>query len=218
MLCEGIITHSIPPWNSPILVVPKKADASGKQKWRMVVDYRNLNQVTIGDNFPLPLIAGIVDSLGSAKFFSTLDCAMGYYQIPLNPEDQPKIAFSTHKGNFHYLRMPMGLNGAPATFQRLMNYIMSGIQGVRALTYLDDIIVYGRTVQEHNDRLVEVFDRLREHNLKLHVDKCEFFRGRVNYLGYVISKEGLLPGETKVSAVRKFPTPQTRKQVKVFLD
>ena len=217
MLREGIITHSMSPWNSPILMVPKKTDASGKQNWRMVVDYRNLNQVTIGDSFPLPLITDIVDSLGSAKFFSTLDCAMGYYQIPLNPDSQSKTAFSTHKSHFHFLRMPMGLKGAPATFQRLMNYIMSGIQGVRALIYLDDIIVYGRTVQEHNDGLVEVFDRLREHNLKLQIDKCEFLRDSVNYLGYVISKEGLLPDETKVSAVRNFPTPQTQKQVKGFL-
>lgn len=217
MLREGIITHSMSPWNSPIIMVPKKMDASGKQKWRMVVDYRNLNQVTIGDSFPLPLITDIVDSLGSAKFFSTLDCAMGYYQIPLNPEDQPKTAFSTHRGHFHYRRMPMGLKGAPATFQRLMNYIMSGIQGVRALIYLDDIIVYGTTAQEHNDRLTEVFDRLRQHHLKLHVDKCEFLRDCVTYLGYVISKDGLLPDETKVVAVRNFPTPQTRKELKGFL-
>jgi hypothetical protein len=113
--------------------------------------------------------------------------------------------------------MPMGLKGSPVTFQRLINHVMSGIQGARALTYLDDIIVYGRTVQEHNDRLIEVFNRLREHNLKLHIDKCEFLRDRVVYLGYVISRDGLLPDESKVSAVRDFPMPQTRKQVKGFL-
>jgi hypothetical protein len=130
---------------------------------------------------------------------------MWCHQIRLKPQHQPKTAFSTPKGHFEYKRMPMGLKGPPATFQRLVNQVMSGMQGVRVLTYLHDIIVYGRDLQEHNERLVEIFDKLREHTTKLHLDKCEFLRDQVDYLGHVITKDGVKPDEAKVSAVKNFP-------------
>jgi len=109
MLKDDIIQPSTSPWNSPILVIPKKVDASGKQKWRIVVDFRRLNEATIGDNFPIPLISEILDTLGNSKYFSTIDCASGFLQIPVKLEDRPKTAFSAAYGHYEYKRMPMGL-------------------------------------------------------------------------------------------------------------
>jgi hypothetical protein len=108
MLSDGIIVPSTSPWNSPILVVPKTADASGKRKWRIPVDFRKLNDVTIGDSFPIPVISEILEALGKSKYFSTIDCASGFLQVPVRVEDQAKTAFSTREGHFQYKRMPFG--------------------------------------------------------------------------------------------------------------
>jgi len=140
MLSDGVIQHSSGPWNSPMLVVPKKLDSSGK-KWRVVLDFRKLNDVTVGDSFPIPVISDILDSLGKSKYFSTVDCASGFWQIPVRIENRPKTAFSMEYGHFEYKSMPFGLKGAPATFQRLMSIALSGMQGLKCLVYLDDIIV-----------------------------------------------------------------------------
>jgi hypothetical protein len=117
MLEDKIIQHSHSPWNFPILIVPKKLDASGRRKWRICVDFRKLNEVTVGDSFPLPNIQEILDKLGRARYFSALDCASGYHQVPLTEEDRVKTAFSTATGHYEYLRMPFGLKSAPSTFQ-----------------------------------------------------------------------------------------------------
>jgi hypothetical protein len=117
MLSDGIIQPSNSPWNSPILVIPKKADASRKQKWRIVVDFRKLNEVTFGDSFPLPVISEIPDTLGKSKYFSTIDCASGFLQVPVKTEDQAKTAFSTRQGHFQYRRMPFGFKGALPPFR-----------------------------------------------------------------------------------------------------
>jgi hypothetical protein len=217
MISDKIIRHSTSPWNSPIILVKKKEDASGKQKWRLVVDFRKLNEVTVGDSFPLPLITEILDSLGKARYFTTADLASGFHQVPLREEDRQKTAFSTPDGHFEYCTMPMGICSAPATFQRLMTKVLSGLTGVKALIYLDDIVVWGITLREHNDRLIEVFDRLRIHSLKLQPDKCEFLRKEVCYLGHKITPQGIEPDESKVAAVREFPVPNNVKQLKAFL-
>jgi hypothetical protein len=154
MLRDGIIVLSNSPWNSPILVIPKKENASGKKKWRIVVDLRKLNNDMIGDNFPIPVILEILDALGKSKYFSTIDCASGFLQVPVKYEDQAKSAFSTREG---HKRMPFGLKKAPATFQRLMTTVLSGIQGIRCLVYLDDVIVFGENLEVHNERLREFF-------------------------------------------------------------
>ena len=116
MLADGAIQHSTSSWNSPILIVPKKTDASGKIKWRLVVDFRKLNDVTIGDYFPIPLNSEVLNSLGNSKYFSTVDFASGFWQNPVRTEDRPKTAFSTNCGHFYYKSMPFGLKGSPATF------------------------------------------------------------------------------------------------------
>ena len=156
--------------------------SSSKTKWRVVVDFRKLNDVTVGDSFPIPVISDVLDSLGKSKYFSTVDCASGFWQIPVRTEDRPETAFSTEYGHFEYKSMPFGLKGAPATFQLLMSTVLSGMQDLKCLVYLDGIIVYGETLQIHNDKLRGVFARLRMHNLKLQPDKCEFLRKEITYL------------------------------------
>jgi len=160
MLKDDIIQPSTSPWNSPILVIPKKVDAAGKQKWRIVVDFRRVNEATIGDNFPIPLISEILDTLGNSKYFSTIDCASGFLQIPVKLEDRPKTAFSAAYGHYEYKRMPMGLKCAPSTFQRLMSTVLSGMQELKSLVYLDDIIILGEHLKVHNERLRDVLARL----------------------------------------------------------
>ncbi|KMQ87661.1 enzymatic polyprotein endonuclease reverse [Lasius niger] len=183
MLKDEIIRKSASQWNAPLLVVPKKPDASGKPRLRVVIDFRRLNNLTIGDSFPLPNITDILDQLGNAKYFTTLDLASGYHQIPMPEHDKKKTAFSTPYGHYEFNRMPFGLRNAPATFQRLMNSVLTGMQGLRCLVYLDDIVIYGFSLEDHNKRLTEVLRRLRENNLKLQPEKCEFLRkeaGRAN--------------------------------------
>jgi len=160
-----IIRTSVSQWNAPLLVVSKKADASGKPKLRVVVDFRKLNNISIGDSFPLPNITEILDQLGSAKYFITLDLASGYHQIPMVEPDKGKTAFSTPYGHYEFNRMPFGLKNAPATFQRLMNSVLTGMQRLKRLVYLDDIVIYRTSLEDHNKKLEEVLQRLRENKL-----------------------------------------------------
>jgi hypothetical protein len=162
MLEDKVIQPSQISWNFPIIIVPKKQDASGKRKWRICVDFRKLNDVTVGDSFPLPNIQDILDKLGRATYFSALDCASGYWQVPLLEEYRVKTAFSTATGHYEYLRMPFGLKSAPSTFQRLMNRVFLGLLGTRCFVYLDGLILFGESLQEHNERLIEVLERLRQ--------------------------------------------------------
>ncbi|KMQ85186.1 enzymatic polyprotein endonuclease reverse, partial [Lasius niger] len=217
MLEDGIIRKSASQWNAPLLVVPKKPDASGKPRLRVVIDFRRLNNLTIGDSFPLPNITDILDQLGNAKYFTTLDLASGYHQIPMAEHDKKKTAFSTPYGHYEFNRMPFGLRNAPATFQRLMNSVLIGMQGLRCLVYLDDIVIYGSSLEDHNKRLTEVLRRLRENNLKLQPEKCEFLRKEVIYLGHIISENGIMPDPSKLTAVKNFPIPKKVKDIQAFI-
>jgi hypothetical protein len=217
MLEDEIIQSSNSPWNFPILIVPKKIDASGKRKWGMCVDFRKLNDITVGDSFPLPNIQDILDKLGRAKYFSAIDCACGYWQVPLAEEDRIKTAFSMPTGHYEYLRMPFGLKSAPSTFQRLMNKVLMGLLGTRCFVYLDDVIIFGESFSEHNARLREVFDKLRQYNLKIEPDKCEFLKTELSYLGHVVTREGVKCDPEKVKAIKEFPIPKNFTDVKSFL-
>ena len=213
----GIITESSSPWNSPLLIVPKKADATGEKRWRLVIDYRKVNEKTVGDAYPLPDVTEILDQLGQSKYFSCIDMVMGYHQIEVAEQDRAKTAFSTKEGHWEYKRLPFGLKTAPATFQRMMNVVLSGLTGSRCFVFLDDIVVYARSLAEHDSKLREVFDRIRENNLKLKPEKCEFLRKEVSYLGHVISEDGVLPDRTKTRTIEEYPTPQNVKQLRSFL-
>ena len=217
MLEEQIIRPSTSPWSAPVWVVPKKADASGKQKWRVVIDYRKLNEVTDDDKYPLPNISDILDQLGKCEYFSTIDLASGFHQIEIDPKDIPKTAFTVENGHYEFIRMPFGLKNAPATFQRVIESVLLGLLNERCLVYIDDIIVYSATIQEHISRLKEVFKRLRKSNLKIQPDKCEFLRKEVAYLGHLITEKGVKPNPAKVECIQNFPEPKNQKDVKSFL-
>ena len=216
LLEEGVIVESNSPWCSPILVVPKRAGADGEQQWRLVVDFRRLNEKTIGDAHPLPDITEILDQLGQAKYFTCLDMVMGYHQIELEEGEGPKTAFSTKQGHWEYRKLPFGLKTAPATFQRLMNSVLSGLTGTRCFSYLDDIVLYGKSLADHNIKLRAVLDRLRTYRLKLKPEKCQFLRKEVNYLGHRITEDGVKPDPQKVTAIESYPTPTSVKELKTF--
>lgn len=217
MLEQGIIRNSNSPYSAPIWIVPKKMDASGNQKFRLVVDYRKLNEITIADKFPIPNIDDILDKLGHAKYFTTLDLAKGFHQIEINHDDIPKTAFSTSSGHYEWLRMPFGLCNAPATFQRLMNTILAKYVGKICFVYLDDIIIFSSSLQEHIDSLRKIFKTLRDANLKVQLDKCEFLKHETEYLGHIISDKGVQPNPKKIEAVKMFPIPKTQHQIRQFL-
>lgn len=214
---DNIIAPSRSPWNAPLLVVPKKADKDGIVKYRVCVDFRKLNQISVGDAYPLPNIIDILDQLGKSKYYTTLDLAQGYHQVRMHPEHTEKTAFSTDRGHFEFLRVPFGLKGAPATFQRLMNAVLAGLTGLKAFVYLDDIIIYALSIADHSEKLKAVFERLRTFNLKLQPSKCAFMRKEVNYLGHVITDQGVKPNPQKIKCVTEFPIPTNEKEVKSFL-
>ena len=217
MLNEKIIFPSKSPWNFPLIVVPKKPDADGNKRYRIAIDFRALNKKTIPDVFPLPNISDILENLGKSKVFSTLDLANGFHQLLIDPKDRDKCSFSTPFGKYSFARMPFGLSNAPATFQRLMNTVLSGLQGIKCFVYMDDIVIYGKNLQDHNNKLKEVFIKLREHNLKLQPIKCNFLRKELIYLGHIINENGIFPDPEKIKDVQKFPIPKTPKNIKQFL-
>ncbi|XP_025161592.1 uncharacterized protein LOC112590101, partial [Harpegnathos saltator] len=217
LLANSIIRPSQSPYNTPIWIVPKKTDQLGNKRWRMVLDFRLLNDKTIGDAYPLPNIIDILDQLGGAQYFSVFDLASGFHQIEMDPRDRHKTAFTTSFGHYEFNRMPFGSKNAPATFQRLMDIVLSGIQGQEAFVYLDDIVVYASSLEEHKHKFEKLMQRLKEANLKLQPDKCQFLRREVNYLGHVIRNGGVKPDPKKLEAVHEFPIPKTPNNIKQFL-
>lgn len=217
MLEDGIIRHSQSPWSSPIWIVPKKADASGQKKWRIVVDYRKVNEKTLNDRYPLPNIEDLLDKLGKCNYFTTLDLASGFHQIEMHQDSIQKTAFNVENGHYEYLRMPFGLKNAPATFQRVMDHVLKDIQNKICLVYMDDIIIFSTSLQEHISNLKQVFQRLSDAKLKIQLDKSEFLRQNVEFLGHIITPSGIKPNPKKIEAISKFPIPKTTREIKSFL-
>lgn len=216
MLQENIIEPSISSYNSPILLVPKKSDDNSK-KWRLVIDFRQLNKKILADKFPLPRIDSILDQLGRAKYFSTLDLLSGFHQIPLEDNSRRFTAFSTQSGHYQFTRLPFGLNISPNSFQRMMTIAMAGLTPEHAFVYIDDIIVVGCSIQHHLQNLTKVFDRIRKYNLKLNLKKCKFFNTEVTYLGHRITDKGILPDSSKYSTISNYPTPNNSDEVRRFV-
>lgn len=217
MLRQGIIRPSVSPWNAPVLCIPKKQDLNGNKRYRIVVDFRALNTITKGAVFPIPLINEILDNIGDSSYFTSIDLKSGFYQVPIHAKDAEKTAFSTPKGHYEFTRMPMGLKNSPSTFQKLMTTVMYGIGEVNAFVYLDDIIVFGRSITEHNDHLKRVLEALRVHNLKIEPNKCQFLRKEIQYLGHTITKDGVKPTNANIKAVHSLSQPKSVKDVRSFL-
>ncbi|XP_076848812.1 uncharacterized protein LOC143496528 [Brachyhypopomus gauderio] len=212
LLESQVIQESCSPYASPIVLVKKK-DGS----LRMCVDYRQLNNKTRKDAFPLPRIEETLDALSGAQWFSTMDLASGYNQIPVNEADRPKTAFCTPFGLFQFNRMPFGLCNAPSTFQRLMERMFGDQNCQSLLLYLDDIIVFSSDLDQHLSRLELVLNRLGQAGLKAKLEKCCFFRRQVRYLGHLVSDKGVSTDPEKVSAVANWPRPTSVSELRSFL-
>jgi transposase InsO family protein len=212
MIDSGVIEPSSSPWASPVVLVKKKDGTA-----RYCIDYRKLNAVTKKDSYPLPRIDDSLDALGKAKYFSTLDLASGYWQIGMTDEAKEKSAFCSTSGLFQFKVMPFGLTNAPATFQRLMERVLAGLQWRICLVYIDDIIIFSETVEEHLKQLACVLERLQLAGLKLKPQKCFLLRKRVAYLGHIVSSQGIEPDPKKISAVKDWKAPTTVTEARSFL-
>jgi len=211
MLKMGIITHSDSPWASPIVIVPKPDGSI-----RLSVDYRRVNSLTVLDPFPLPRVEVLVDKLGRANYLTKVEMTRGYWQVPLDDTSMPVSAFVTPTGHFHWRCMPFGLRNAPATFSRLVTILLKGLEYCSG-AYIDDIIIFSNTWEEHLKHLNLVFNRVREAGLTLNLKKCVFATGEVDYLGHHVGLGKVQPTEKKVEVLINFPRPTTRKQLQSFL-
>ena len=209
-LKHGIIQHSASPWLSPLLLVKKKGG-----EWRICVDYRKINAITNKDNYPLPLIDEMFDKLGKATIFSTIDLQTGYMNIEVEENSRPITAFSTEKGLFEFIKMPFGLTGAPATFQRSMNLMLIDLE--HAMVYIDDIIVFSENFETHLEDVEKVFKRIKMSGFKVKPPKCEWGKTKVKYVGHIISQNGIEPDPEIINKVKDCKPPNSIKQLQSFL-
>ena len=212
MIQKGVVVPAISPWASPVVLV-SKPDGS----LRFCVDYRKLNMITERDSHPLPHINDTLLNLSDAKWFTSIDLQSGFWQIPVHNDDIPKTAFVTRTGLYVFLRMPFGLRNAPATFQRALNILLSGLNYKNCLVYIDDILIYSKDFDQHLIDLHEIFSRLESVNLKARLEKCSFAQSTIKFLGHTISSTGIKPNPDKIAAIRDFPTPHDVRSVRSFV-
>ena len=185
MLQANIIRPSNSPWTSPIVVVDKKDGSK-----RFCVDYRELNKRTTLSSLPLLKIDDLLASLGKAKYFTCLDLKSGYWQVAADEKDKEKTAFTSHRGLYKYNMMPFGLQNAPSTFQRLMSTVVRDMSHF-SVAYLDDVIIFSPSIEEHLKHINLVFDQLRKYNLKIKISKCKFMQSQTQYLGFIVVNRGI---------------------------
>jgi transposase InsO family protein len=211
-LASGLIRPSTSPASSPCFFVKKKDNSL-----RLCVDYRKLNDITVKNRYPLPLISDLIRSLHSAKHFSALDLRNGYHLIRIKEGDEHKTAFNTKFGLFEYLVMPFGLANAPSIFQAMMNNIFAEALNKFVVIYLDDILIFSNTPEEHDQHIRYVLDKLQQNNLFCKPEKCSFFQSSVAYLGFTISEEGVFMNADKITAITSWPAPTSLKDLQSFL-
>jgi hypothetical protein len=209
LLQSGFITHSKSPFASPVLLVKKKDGT-----WRLCLDYRKLNALTIKNRFPMPIIEEILDELAGTKYFTKLDMKSGYHQVRMDPADEYKTAFKTHQGHYQYKVMPFGLTNAPATFQCLMNHILQPYLRKCVLVFLDGILIYSPTLDDHLVHLQEVFELLRQNQLYLKESKCSFAQQSISYLGHII---WVSTDPRKIQDMQNWPVPTSVTELRGFL-
>lgn len=209
MLDHGIIRHSSSPWSSPFFLIKKKNGT-----YRFVVDYRRVNQQTVKDCFPLPLIDELLVNLSGNQYFTTLDLSSGYWQVELDEESKEKTAFQANGQFYEFNVMPFGLCNAPATFQRLMQTILGDLN---LLPYIDDVIISSKDFSDHLKSIRSVLTRFREHKLKLNASKCHFGEPAIVYLGHYVSADGIRADPSKVEKLRSIAKPSSKRETEVLL-
>ncbi|WVZ93179.1 hypothetical protein U9M48_039181 [Paspalum notatum var. saurae] len=212
LLNQGWIVHSNSPFASPVLLVQKKDGT-----WRMCVDYRRLNALTIKNRFPIPVVEEILDELAGTTHFTKLDLTAGYHQVRMAPQDEHKTAFKTHHGHYQFKVMPFGLTNAPATFQCIMNDILSPFLRKFVLVFMDDILVYSSSFTDHVQHLRAVLLQLKKHQFYLKPTKCSFAQSQIEYLGHIISADGVATDPAKTAIMQQWPTPTTITELRAFL-
>ena len=212
MLASQMIRPSLSPYSSPVIMVKKKDGT-----WRLCVDYRQLNSNTVKNKYPIPIIEDLLDELFGAQILSKIDLRSGYHQIRMKAEDIHKTTFSTHLGHFEYVVMPFGLTNALATFQSLMNSILAQHLRKFALVFFDDILIYSSTMTDHVTHLRSVLEVLRGNKLYAKMSKCSFAQSEIEYLGHIISKDGVATDPHKLSIIKQWPSPTTITQLRAFL-
>lgn len=213
LLKAGIISESDSPYASPVVIVAKPHST----ETRMCIDFRKLNSITIRSTFPLPVIDDVLATLGKAKFFTTLDLKSAYFQCSVKEEDRPKTAFTTYRGHYQFNKVPFGLKNSATIFQRLITTALKDLINVCCWSYIDDVIVYSDTFENHLKHLQQVFDRLDRAKLKMRPSKCHFLKSEIFYLGHRISSQGIKPDPRKVSVIENMSKPTTVKQVRRFI-
>src|ERR1043165_2958402 len=212
MLRDKIIQKSQGPWASPIVIVDKKDGSK-----RFCVDYRKINAITKTDAHPLPRIDDMLEQFREASWFSSIDLASGYWQIEMDEKDKEKTAFTCHIGLFEFNVMPFGLKNAPPTFQRMMNEILREWLDDFVVVYIDDIMIYSKTFEEHLKHIEKILKKLKEVNLMLKLNKCKWCEQNIEFLGHIVGKDGLKPDPRKIEKVKKIKEPMTVTEVRSFL-
>ncbi|KAJ0814449.1 putative nucleotidyltransferase, Ribonuclease H [Helianthus annuus] len=212
LLEKGFIRPSSSPWGAPVLFVKKKDGT-----FRMCIDYRELNKVTVKNRYPLPRIDDLFDQLQGSCYYSKIDLRSGYHQLRVREEDVSKTAFRTRYGHYEFLVMPFGLTNAPAVFMDLMNRVCKPYLDKFVIVFIDDILIYSKSQEEHEQHLRLILELLRKEQLYAKLSKCDFWLREVHFLGHVVNKDGIHVDPSKVDSIRNWPAPRTPTEIRQFL-